>query len=113
MKFDVEMETRIIAAVSRRLMQRHHVWEGHLPEIIKLYEDLLQQRREVAELIAAQRRDTRMRGFRSDKHLVSVAREVRNESNCCFVFANDATTIFLLSTNHILKKYATRFRKMI
>src|ERR1700752_74480 len=51
--------------------------------------------------------------FGSDKHFVSVTCEVGNKGNRRFVLANDATTVFLLSANHILKKYATRFRKMM
>src|ERR1041384_1412878 len=57
MKLDVEMETRVVAAVSRRLVQRHYIREGHLPKIIELHQHLLQQRREVAEFVGAQRGD--------------------------------------------------------
>src|SRR5215207_5558178 len=37
-ELDVEVETRIIPAVGRRLMQRHHVGERYLPEVVELDE---------------------------------------------------------------------------
>src|SRR5262249_32419714 len=47
------------------------------------------------------------------KNLVSVAREVGNEGNSGFVLADDTATVFLLSANHVLKKYATGFCEMM
>src|SRR4029079_4493936 len=113
MKLDVKMETRIVTAVGRRLMQRHHVREGHLPKVIELHQHLLQQRREVAEFVAAECGDARMRRFGSNKDFIRVTCEVGNESNRRFVLADYTTTVFLLGANHILEEYATRFCMMM
>src|ERR1041384_1742053 len=54
-----------------------------------------------------------MRRFRSNKNFVSVTCEVGNKGNRRLVLADDAASVFLLSANHILKKYATGFCMMM
>src|SRR5687767_14903197 len=51
MKLDVEVKTRMVAAIGWRLMQRHHVRKGHLPKVVEPDENLFQQCRKVAEFI--------------------------------------------------------------
>src|SRR5262245_59925496 len=48
MNFDVEMEPAMIAAVSRRLMQGHDVWERYPPQVIELHQQAFERLGEVA-----------------------------------------------------------------
>src|SRR5687767_1588591 len=80
-KLDVEVKTRIVAAIGRRLMQRHHVGKRHLPKVVEPDENLFQQCPKVAEFIVRERGDAAMSCFWRHKNLIRITREVRNESD--------------------------------
>src|SRR6266536_2185753 len=106
------MKAAIVSAICRRLMQRHDVREGHLPEVIKLDQHLFKHVGEVAHLIARECCKARVSCIWRDKYLVGITSEVGQESNGRFVFSKDATTILLFGTEDILKQHSSRFGKV-
>ena len=54
MDLDVKMKTVVSDAIGRRLVQDHHVWERHLPEIVEPDQGFLQDRCKVKYLLAGQ-----------------------------------------------------------
>src|SRR5262249_4613893 len=46
-KLNVKMKTAVVFSVSRRLTQRHDIWERHSPQIVEFHQDCLQNRREI------------------------------------------------------------------
>src|SRR5262249_13037242 len=77
MKLDVKMEPSMIAAVGRRLVQRHDVGERHSPQVVELRQKTFERFGEILQLRPAERRNTLMRSLRRDEHFVGVTREVR------------------------------------
>src|SRR5262249_41175559 len=104
MKLDMEMETEMIAAVSRRLMKRHDVRERHSPQVVELHQQAFERVGEVARFRVAERRNARMRSLRRDESLVSVSREVRQERDRGFILKNYAPPVFALGLEDVLKK---------
>src|ERR1700732_555540 len=56
---------------------------------------------------------TCMCSFRCNIDLIGVAREIRNESDRRIIFRDNSASIFAFRFQNILKKYASRVRKMI
>src|SRR5262245_39576852 len=104
MKLDVEMEPAMIAPVGRRLVQRHHVRERPPPQVVELHQKTFERLGEIAQLSLAERRYARMRNFRRDESLVSIAREVRQENHRRFIFENNAPPVFTFGLEDVLEK---------
>src|SRR5262249_20818966 len=104
MKLEVEMEPAMVAPVGRRLVQRHHVRERPPPQVVELHQKTFERLGEIAQLRLAERRDARMRSFRRDESLVSIAREVRQENHRRFIFENNAPPVFAFGLEDVLEK---------
>src|SRR5262245_56812872 len=112
MKLDVEMEPAVIVPVGRRLVQRHHIGERRAPQVVELHQKAFERFGEIAQLGLAERRNARVRGFRRDESLVSIAREVRQENNRRFILENDAPPVFALGFQDVLEEYPPRLGQM-
>src|SRR4030095_790863 len=104
MKLDMEMEPAVIVTVGRRLVQWHHIWEWRPPQVVELHQKTFKRLGEIAQLNLAERRNARVRGFRRDEGLVSIAREVGQENNRRFILENDAPPVFALGFEDVLEK---------
>src|SRR5262249_39219870 len=104
MKLDMEMEPAVIAAISRRLMQRHDVRERHSPQVVELHQQAFERVGEVAHFRIVELRNARMRSFRRDESLIGVAREVRQESDRRFILIDDTPPVIALGLEDVLKK---------
>src|SRR5262245_37557117 len=105
MKLDVEMEPAVIVHVGRRLVQQHHIGERRPPQVVELHQKAFERSGEIAQFGLAERRDARVRGFRRDEDLVSIAREVGQENYCRFIFENYAPPVFALGLEDVLEEY--------
>src|SRR5882672_10853482 len=112
MKLDVEMESAMIAAVGRRLVQRHDVRERHSPQVVELRQKTFERLGEIAQLRPAERRNARVRSLRRDEHFVGVTREVRQENYRRLVFENDSPPVFAFGLEDDLKEYTPGFGQM-
>src|SRR6266508_170321 len=105
MKLDVEMEPAVVVPVGRRLVQRHHIRERRPPQVVELHQKAFERFGEISQLGLAERRNARVRGFRRDESLVSIAREVGKENNRRFIFENYAPPVFALGLEDVLEEY--------
>src|SRR5438552_13556365 len=99
----MEMKTTVVAPISRRLVKRHDIREGHLPEIIEFHQDLSEDISKVAHFPIRKCCEIRLSSLWCDEDLVSITSEVGQEPNRRFVFRNDAATVLLLGVKNILK----------
>jgi len=90
MKFDVKRKSLVIAAVSRRLVNRHDVGHRLAPKIIVANGDFTQERSEVRKLGITQIGERWARALGQDKNLVRVAGEPRNAGQERFVLRDHA-----------------------
>src|SRR6267378_7908624 len=69
-KLYMKMETTVVAAIHRSLVQWHDIGEGHLPKIIKLDQDFFEHFSKVAHLAIRKPGYVRMGGLRRHKDLI-------------------------------------------
>src|SRR5436190_14580994 len=106
MKLNMKMEAAIVTAIGGRLVQSDHIRKRHLPKIVELNQDRLQDSGKVADFRVRQRAHIWMRSFRSHEDFVRIPGKVRKERDRCVVLGNYATPFFALSGQNILKENA-------
>ena len=112
MKLDVKVEPGILAAVGRRLVQRHHVRKRHLPQVVEAHEHVLEHGGEVPSLGRGQCGQARVRRLRRDEDFVGIAREVRHEGNRRVVLRDDAAAVGVFRGEDVLEQHAAGLRQV-
>ncbi len=93
----------MVAAIGRRLMQRHDVGKRHLPQIIESDQSLAQNICQVVNLGIVHRRKARVRLLRGDENLVCITRKVWQKSDRGLVLTDNPTSVLLLRGDDVLK----------
>src|SRR6185312_6946790 len=107
MEFDVEMEP-FDASIERGLMERHHIWKWHLPEIVETNSHVAEDCREIPPFVVFQRRDGFYAPQWRDVRFVGVSREVGNERNRAAVTGEDAPAVLALGGQNVLEEGSAR-----